>query len=60
MVRIAAVLVLIDVGVDKPKFAVLDQRVGVAEVDMGGTDRLDLGTGQNDTGLEFFEEEVVV
>ena len=41
-----------DVGADQPRLVALDARVGVGEVDLAGPDRLDLGAGQDDPGLE--------
>src|SRR5271169_2974367 len=49
-----------DMAIEEPKFAVLDEPVGVLEVGLAGADRLDLGSGENHSCLEFFEQEVVV
>ena len=49
-----------DVTIEKPELAVLDQAIGIFETDFAGTDRLDLRTRQDDSGLVFFEQEIVV
>ena len=41
-----------DVGPDQPRLALLDPGVGIGEVDLARPDRLDLGSGQDDAGLE--------
>ena len=41
-----------DVGADQPRFVALDARVGIRQVDLAGADGLDLGAGQDETGLE--------
>ncbi|HEX5014065.1 MAG TPA: hypothetical protein VFV72_07865 [Candidatus Limnocylindrales bacterium] len=41
-----------DMGTDQPRLVALDARVGVGEVDLAGADGLDLGTGQDEAGLE--------
>jgi hypothetical protein len=41
-----------DVGADQPGLVALDARVGIRQVDLAGADGLDLGAGQDDTGLE--------
>ena len=49
-----------DVGADEPGLAALDARVGVGQVDLAGADRLDLGAGQDDAGLERVVDREVV
>ncbi len=41
-----------DVRADEPRLAVLDAGVGLRQVDVSGSDRLDLGPGQHDACLE--------
>src|SRR4029079_8621833 len=41
-----------DVRADEPRLVALDPRVGVRQVDLAGSDRLDLRPGQDDPGLE--------
>ena len=41
-----------DVGADQPGLALLDPGVGAGDVHLAGADRLDLGAGQRDAGLE--------
>jgi hypothetical protein len=41
-----------DVGADQPCLVALDARVGVGQVDLAGADRLDLGAGQDEAGLD--------
>jgi hypothetical protein len=41
-----------DVGADQPRLVALDPRVGVRQVDLAGADRLDLGAGQDEAGLD--------
>ena len=49
-----------DVGVSQPHLAVLDHRVGVADLRLAGAQRLDLGADQLDPGLEPLDELVLV
>ena len=60
MIEDVAVLVRTDVSIQQPELPVLDQAVGIFEVSEPGTDRFDLGAGQNDAGLKFFQQEVVM
>jgi hypothetical protein len=55
-----AMLVGADVGVEQPKLAVFHQSVGILEVDLPFAGRLDLGAGEDDAGLEFLQQEVIV
>jgi hypothetical protein len=48
------------VAVEEPEFAVLDEAVGVLEIGLAGSNGLYFGSGENDSGLEFFEQEIVV
>src|SRR6185503_17877896 len=41
-----------DVRADQPRLALLDAGIGVGDVHLAGADRLDLGAGQHETGLE--------
>ena len=41
-----------DVGADQPGLVAFDARVRVRQVDLAGADGLDLGAGQDETGLE--------
>src|SRR5450759_1591734 len=60
MIRVVAVVIGADMAVEEPEFAVFDQPVGVLEIGLAGSNRLHLGAGENDSGLEFFEQEIVV
>ena len=60
MVRVTAVLVGADVAVQEPELSVLDQAIGVLEIGLAGADGFDLGAGENDSDLEFIEQEIVV
>src|SRR5450759_275347 len=60
MIRVVAVVIGADVAVEEPEFAVFEQPVGVLEIGRAGTDGFHLGSGENDSGLEFFEQEIVV
>src|SRR5581483_2109848 len=55
-----AVLVGADVSVQQPELAVFDQAIGVFEVDTAAADRLDLGAGEYDAGLDLLGEGRVV
>src|SRR5262249_37104537 len=55
-----AVLVRTDVGVQEPEFAVFHNAVRVFEIGVPSPDRFDLGSGQNDTSLKFFQQEIVM
>jgi len=55
-----AVVVGSDMGIQQPQLAILDQPVGVFEIGGSRANRLDLGTGQGDAGLKFFQQEIVV
>src|SRR5208282_6009450 len=55
-----AVVVGAHVAVEEPEFAVFDQAVGVLEIGRASADRFHLGAGEHDSGLEFFEQEIVV
>jgi hypothetical protein len=49
-----------DVGPDEPGLAALDPGEGIGQVDLAGPDRLDLGAGQGDAGLDrVFDRELV-
>jgi hypothetical protein len=52
MVVAVALLERRDVGTDQPRLVALDARVGVGQVDLAGPDRLDLGAGQDEAGLD--------
>ena len=54
MVVAVALLERRDVGADQPGLVALDPGVGIGELDLAGADRLDLGAGQDDPGLERF------
>jgi hypothetical protein len=41
-----------DMGADQPRLVAFDARVGIGQVDLAGADRLDLGAGQDEAGLE--------
>ena len=49
-----------DMGVDQPRLAPLDARVGIGQVRLAGTDALDLGAGQDEARLERIGDGVVV
>src|SRR5439155_24120369 len=49
-----------DMGADQPRFAALDARVGIGEVDLARPDGLDLGPGQHEAGLERLVDGVFV
>jgi hypothetical protein len=53
-------LVLADVDLDEPGLSVLDPDVALAEVGETGAERLDLGPGQLDAGLEELQEVVLM
>jgi len=53
-------LVLADVDLDQPGLTVLDPNVALAEVGETGAERLDLGAGQLDAGLEELQEVVLM
>jgi len=55
-----SVLVGADVGVEQKDFVVFDQAVGVLEVGQAGADGFDLGAGEGNSGLKFFQQEVVM
>ena len=48
------------VRADQPGLAFLDARVGLSQARLAGSDRLDLGSGQHDAGLERILDRVVV
>src|SRR5271165_3299040 len=60
VVENVAMVVGSDVAVKQPKFAVLQQSVGVFQVGLSGPDRFDFGSGQGNPGLEFLQKEIVV
>ena len=60
MIGRVAVVIGADVAVEEPEFAVFDKAVGVLEIGGAGADGLHFGSGENDAGLEFFEQEVVM
>src|ERR1039458_4314721 len=60
MIGVVAVLIGADVAVEEPEFALLDQAVGVLEIGLAGANGLYFGSGENHSGLEFFEQEIVV
>lgn len=52
--------IVANVGIDQPQLIVLHGGIGVDELYLAGFDRFYLGSGQDDTGLDAFEEEVLV
>src|ERR1700687_982726 len=60
MIGVVAVLIGADMAVEEPEFTILDQPVGVFEIGFAGSNGLHLGSGENNSGLEFFEQEIVV
>jgi hypothetical protein len=60
MIGVVAVLIGTDMAVEEPEFAVLEQAVGVLEIGLAGANGLYLGSGENDSGFEFFEQEIVM
>src|SRR5437868_4252687 len=60
VVENVAVLVGANVAVQEPKFAVLNQSVGILEVRTSGPDRLHFSTCQHHTSLKFFQQEIVM
>src|SRR5262249_5567470 len=60
VVEDVAVIVGTDVSIQKPELAVLDQTVGILEVGLASPDGFHLRPSQNDAGLKFFEQEVVM
>jgi hypothetical protein len=55
-----AVGILLDVGVVKPEFAILDSGEGIPDLAKPGAQRLHFGAAQGDTGLVGGEDEVFV
>ena len=55
-----ATLELGDVGTDQPRLVALDARVGVRQIRLACPERLDLGPGQDDPGLERLVDREVV
>ena len=55
-----SVLIGADVAIQQPEFAVFDQAVGVLEVAAASPYRFDLGPGQSNPRLKFFQQEVVM
>src|SRR5579862_5846979 len=49
-----------NVAVEKPEFSVFDEPVSVLQVTGTAAHRFHFRSGQDDPGLEFFEQEVVV
>jgi len=60
MVVDVAVFVGTDVGIEQPKFAVLDQAVGIFEVGEAAADRFASVPVKNHATLKFFQQEVVM
>ena len=56
MIGVIAMVVGADVAVEEPEFAVFDQAVGVLKIGLARADGFDLGSGERDSGLEFFQQ----
>jgi len=55
-----AMVVGANVAIQEPEFAVFDQAVGVFEINRSSANRFHFRSGENYSGLEFFEQEVVM
>ena len=60
VIKDVAVLIRADVAIQQPELAIFDQAVSIFEVASAGPDRFDLGPGQRNPRLKFFQQEVVM
>jgi hypothetical protein len=60
MIEDVSVNVGADVAIEQPELPILDKPVRIFEIDQPGAHRLDLGSGQSDAELKFFQQEIVM
>ena len=60
VVRYITVRIRSDMHIQKEGFTIFDEAIGVLEIRLSFANGLDLGSSQSDSGLEFFQQEVVV